>query len=99
MPQPSIHALLTEMEAMVETLRESLAQDLDFAGFEQTITGRLNELGAELVKQVMDLTQEFIAKAQAGVSGAGLQATADQLLAARARTKELAELADSGGLE
>ena len=53
MPQPSIHELLTEMEAMVETLRESLAQDLDFAGLEQTITGRLNELGAELVKQVV----------------------------------------------
>lgn len=54
MPQPSIHELLTEMEAMVENLRESLAQDLDFAGLEQTITARLNELGAELVKQVVD---------------------------------------------
>jgi hypothetical protein len=39
---------------MVEDLRESLAQDLDFAGLEQAITARLNALGAELVKQVVD---------------------------------------------
>ena len=54
MPQTSVHELLAELEALVEALRESVAQDLDFAGLEQTITARLNELGAELVKQVVE---------------------------------------------
>ena len=54
MPQTSVHELLAEMEAMVEDLREVLAQDLDFAGLEQAITARMNALGAELVKQVVE---------------------------------------------
>ena len=54
MPQLSVHELLAEMEAMVEDLREELAQNLDFTGLEQVITARLNELGAELVKQVVE---------------------------------------------
>jgi hypothetical protein len=54
MPQTSVHELLAEMEALVEALRESLTQDLDFAGLEQVITARMNELGAELVKQVVE---------------------------------------------
>ena len=54
MPQLSVDELLAEMEAMVEDLREELAQNLDFTGLEQVITARLNELGAELVKQVVE---------------------------------------------
>ncbi len=54
MPQLSIQELLAEMEATVAERRELLAQDLDFAGLEQAITARLNELGAELVKQVVE---------------------------------------------
>lgn len=54
MPQLSVHELLAEMEAMVEERREGLKQDLDFAGLEQAITARLNELGAELVKEVVE---------------------------------------------
>ena len=54
MPQTSIQELLAEMEATVAERRELLAQDLDFAGLEQAITARLNELGAELVKQVVE---------------------------------------------
>ena len=41
MPQLSVHELLAEMEAMVEDLREELAQNLDFTGLEQVITARL----------------------------------------------------------
>ncbi len=54
MPQTSIQELLAEMEATVAEWRELLAQHLDFAGLEQAITARLNELGAELVKQVVE---------------------------------------------
>ena len=54
MPQARVHELLAEMEAMVEDLREVLAQDLDFVGPEQAITARMNTLGAELVKQVVE---------------------------------------------
>ena len=54
MPQTSIQELLAEMEATVAEWRELLAQHLDFAGLEQAITARMNELGAELVKQVVE---------------------------------------------
>jgi len=54
MPQMSVQEFLAEMEAMVEEWRESLGQHLDFAGLEQAITARMNELGAELVKRVVE---------------------------------------------
>ncbi len=54
MPQTSIQELLAEMEATVAEWRELLAQHLDFAGLEQAITARMNALGAELVKQVVE---------------------------------------------
>lgn len=54
MPQLSVQELLAEMEATVDELRELLEQHLDFAGLEQAITARMNELGAELVKRVVE---------------------------------------------